>query len=377
MSSNSKCRDHNRYVCVECGHNTCIHRKNQYSCKICNPHLTCDHNKNKNSCIICSPEKFCVHKRQSYNCKDCGGPGICKHGKRKIVCKVCGGKSICKHGNDKYRCKDCRGPGICDHGIQKSLCTDCKGGGTCEHEKVRRSCKICSIKKSATAQQQMEEQMEQQEEQQGHEAILDQGDIERFDAYMQQSIQDPITFPDIFDPANAEEVANQIERAAGNIHFQQTGELPTDEMRTNFIADILQKIPYYVDYKRQQTQTPLLPPFPAAAAPPFPTFATHFEMPTSATTGAAPPPFLAAAPASPGFAPAAAPPFPAAADDPAFAPPDYNPYENFFADDIGGSTGKRKRRRFTRRLPRKYNHTKKKSKFAKRKLTKRLRKNKI
>jgi hypothetical protein len=223
----------------------------------------------------------------------------------------------------------------------------------------------------------MEEQQEQQEEQQGHEAILDQGDIERFDAYMQQSIQDPITFPDIFDPANAEEVANQIERAAGNIHFQQTGELPTDEMRTNFIADILQKIPYYVDYKRQQTQTPLLPLFPAAAAaPPFPAFATHFEMPTSATTGAAPPPFLAAAPASPDFAPAAAPPAAAAADDPPFAPPDYNPSDKFFAD-IGGSTGKRKRRRFTRRLPRKYNHTKKKSKFAKRKLTKRLRKNKI
>jgi hypothetical protein len=45
----------------------------------------------------------------------------------------------------------------------------------------------------------------------------------------------------------------------------------------------------------------------------------------------------------------------------------------------GGSTGKRKRRRLTRRLRGKYNHTKKKSKMTKmmkRKVTKRSRKNK-
>jgi hypothetical protein len=211
------------------------------------------------------------------------------------------------------------------------------GGGICQHQKVRRYCTICSSKKSATAQQQGEqqEQQEQQQEQQGHEANLDHGDIDRFDAYMRQSIQDPVTFPNLFFPENAQRVAEIIEALALQEHVDKGNEVPDEQARLNFRRNIIGRIPLYIEYyrtKEQQAQSP--------------------------------------------------PPPPAAADDPfTFNPPGYNS-SDFTADvdEMGGSTGKRKRRRFTRRLPRKYNHTKKKSKMAKmtkRKVTKRLRKNKI
>ena len=334
----NRCAKHNRQICLECRYNTCDHGKNKYSCKACNPHLTCRHEKNRKSCKVCSPENFCEHGRCGYTCKDCKGPGICEHGKRKNICTLCGGISICQHGNYKYCCKDCEGPGICQHGIQKSLCVGCMGGGICQHQKVRRNCTICSSKKSATAQQ----QGEQQGEQQGHEANLDQGDIDRFDAYMQQSIQDPITFPNLFVPENAQRVAEIIEALALQEHVDKGNEVPDEQARLNFRRNIIGRIPLYVEYyqtKERQAQAPRLPASLASLAS------------------------LAAA-------------------DP-FNPPGHNPSDFFVADvpyhddDMGGSIGKRKRRRFTRRLPRKYNHTKKKSKLAKRKVTKRLRKNKI
>jgi hypothetical protein len=280
-----KCKDHNKPVCIACGHNTCVHRRNKYSCKVCNRDLICQHEKYRKICKLCSPENFCEHGRVGYNCKVCKGPGICEHGKRKNYCKDCKGPGICQHGREKYRCIDCGGAGICKHRIQRSLCADCGGGGICQHKKVRRSCHVCR-KKPANAQQ--------QGEQQEHEANLD--DIDRFNAYMQQSMQNPIAFPNLFITGNAD---------------------------NPFIAPA-------ADYNPPGADNPFIAP---------------------------------------------------AAD---YNPPGYNSGESFNADDEGfnadnegGSTGKRKRRRFTRRLPRKYNHTKKKSKLAKRKVTKRLRKNKI
>ena len=89
-------------------------------------------------------------------------------------------------------------------------------------------------------------------QQQGNAANLQQGDINQFDAYVAQMARDPQNFPDIFDPANANAVANRIEAIASQQHVAAGNQAPDAQMKAAFIANVLRKIPDYEDYVQQQ-----------------------------------------------------------------------------------------------------------------------------
>ena len=84
-------------------------------------------------------------------------------------------------------------------------------------------------------------------QQQGNAANLQQGDINQFDAYVAQMARDPQNFPDIFDPANAQQVANIIEALASQQHVAAGNQAPDAQMKAAFIANVLRKIPDYED----------------------------------------------------------------------------------------------------------------------------------
>jgi len=58
---------------------------------------------------------------------------LCEHGKVKYTCVKCGGKKylnkLCEHGKRPNRCLKCGGVGLCkEHGIQKDQCAQCRTG---------------------------------------------------------------------------------------------------------------------------------------------------------------------------------------------------------------------------------------------------------
>jgi F0F1-type ATP synthase assembly protein I len=89
-------------------------------------------------------------------------------------------------------------------------------------------------------------------QQQGNAANLQQGDINQFDAYVVQMGRDPQNFPDIFDPANAQQVATIIEALALQQHVALGNQQPDAQARAAFIANVIRKIPDYEDYVQQQ-----------------------------------------------------------------------------------------------------------------------------
>lgn len=104
-------------------------------------------------------------------------------------------------------------------------------------------------------------------QQQGNAANLNQGDINQFDAYVAQMGRDPQNFPDIFDPANAQQVATIIEAIAEQQHVALGNQPPDAQMKAAFIANVIRKIPDYEDYVQQQQAAQGPPPQQGQAGP--------------------------------------------------------------------------------------------------------------
>jgi hypothetical protein len=90
--------------------------------------------------------------------------------------------------------------------------------------------------------------IQQPQRRQGNADELVDGDIYYFDRYVAKMKQDPENFPDIFNPDNAMQVAQQI----ALLYFDSTEEQSSVKTRENFINYILEKIPDYCDYVEKQ-----------------------------------------------------------------------------------------------------------------------------